>query len=309
MMWPKSAAKFDEGWMAVIRQGERLDIAHVIRPAGKRPQIRRCESFRIEKDEADALSRLAQGRSLKRCRCVSLLDENDYRLVQLEAPKVLPEERVQAMRWRLKDLIDFPVDTAALAVVDIPTEGGRQANVFAVAAPAGLIGDRMALYHDVSVSLQAIDIPEMAVRNVAVLFEEENRGLAFLALIEGDSLLTITYRGELYLSRRIELSSTALAQADDGKRAQLLERLALELQRTLDNFDRQYGFISVSRLLVASEFDCDGTTAALAGNLYLPVQAVDLAQTLDFTALPELRSAERQAQSLLAIGAALRTDA
>lgn len=308
-MWPKFAAKYDEGWLAVVRQGDRLDLAHVICAVGKRPEIRLCDSFRIEKDETDALSRLAQSRNLKRYRCATLLAESDYRVVQVEAPNVPAEERVQATRWLLKDQLDFPVASAALAVADIPTEGNRQANVFAVAAPAEVIGARMALFGEAKVALEAIDIPEMAVRNVAVLFEEENRGLAFLALIEGNGLLTITYRGELYLSRRIDLSSAALAQASEEKRGQLLERLALELQRTLDNFDRQYGFISVSRLLVASDYDCTGTTAALADNLYLPVQAVDLAPVADFNGLPELASLERQAQGLLAIGAALRTDA
>lgn len=306
-MWPKFAAKFDEGWMAVVRQGDRLDLAHVIRASGKPPQVRLCDSFRIEKDEADALARLAQSRGLKRFCCATLLDETDYRLVQIDAPTVPIAERVQAARWRLKDEVDFPVDNAALAVVDIPNEGARQAHVFAVASAASRIGERMKLFGDAKVPLEAIDIPEMAVRNVAVLFEEDNRGLAFLALIEGAGLLTITFRGELVLARRIDVSAKALAQADEERRKQMLERLALELQRTLDNFDRQYGFISVSRLVVASEHDCAGTTAALAENLYLPLQTFDLAQVVDFTAVPDLRSVERQAQSLLAIGAALRT--
>jgi MSHA biogenesis protein MshI len=295
--------------MSVVRHGDRIDLAHVIRPVGKRPEIRLCDSFRVEKNEADALSRLGQNRGLKRYHCATLLGENEYRLVQLDAPAVPVEERVQALRWRLKDAVDFPVEGAAIAVADIPTEGGRQASVFAVVAPATVIGERMALFHEKKVPLEAIDIPEMAVRNVAVLFEEANRGLAFLALTQGDGLLTITFRGELFLSRRIEIASDALAQADEERRRQMLERLALELQRTLDNFDRQHGFISVSRLLVASEFDCAGTAAALAENLYLPVQAADLATVADFAGLPELRSAERQAQSLLAIGAALRSEA
>lgn len=305
-MWPNFGVKFAEGWMSVVRHGDRIDLAHVISSLGKRPEIRLCDSFRVEKDEADALSRLVQSRGLKRYRCTALLGEEQYRVVQVDAPAVPPEERVQALRWRLKDAVDFPVDGAAIAVADIPTEGGRQASVFAVVAPAMVIGERMALFHEKQIPLEAIDIPEMAVRNVAALFEETNRGLAFLALTQGDGLLTITFRGELYLSRRIEISTTALADADPERRQQMLERLALELQRTLDNFDRQYGFISVSRLLVASEYDCAGTAAALAGNLYLPVQPADLAMIADFNALPELRSAERQAQSLLAIGAALR---
>ncbi|MBS1144444.1 MAG: hypothetical protein H6R14_1850 [Proteobacteria bacterium] len=306
-MWPNIGVKFEAGWMSVVRHGERIDLAHVIRAAGKRPEIRVCESFRIETGESDALSRLVLSRGLKRYRCALLLGEHDYRMVQVDAPAVPEEERLQALRWRLKDMVDFPVDGAAISVADIPTEGGRQASVFAVVAPATVIGERMALFHEKKIPLEAIDIPEMAVRNVAVLFEEENRGLAFLALTQGDGLLSITYRGELYLSRRIEIDSDALAQADEDRRRQILERLALELQRTLDNFDRQYGFISVSRLLVASEFDCAGTVAALVENLYLPVQAADLATVADFAGVPELRSAERQAHCLLAIGAALRS--
>ena len=47
----------------------------------------------------------------------------------------------------------------------------------------------------------------------------------------------------------------------------------------------------------------------LAENLYLPVAAVDMAQVADFESIPELRSPERQAQGLLAIGAALRSAA
>lgn len=308
-MWPKFAAKFEDGWLAVVRRGMRLDIAHVISAAGRRPEIRAFDSFHIENGEADALSRLAQSKKLKRFRCTTLLGENDYRLVQLDAPAVPVEERIQALRWRLKDVVDFPVETAALAVAEIPAEGGRQASIFAVAAPATAVGVQMTKFGQAKINLEAIDIPEMAVRNVAVLFEEPNRGLAFLVLNDDDSLLTITSQGELYLSRRIEMTAEALASEDVERRQLMRDRLALELQRTLDNFDRQYGFISVSRLLVATERDSAGLTAALAENLYLPVQAMDLGQVADFDTLPELRQAERQAQCLLAIGAALRTAA
>ena len=306
-MWPKFGVKLAEGWMAVVRNGDRMDLAHVISPEGGRPEIRAFDSFRIEQDIGDALSRLAQTRGLKRFRCSYLLDENDYRLVQLESPNVPDSERAQAVRWRMKDLVDFSVDTAVVAVAAIPSEG-RQENVFAVAAPASVIGERMNMFGAAKLQLDAIDIPEMAVRNVAALFEENNRGLAFLMLAGDDGLLTITYRGELYLSRRLEISVKTLAEADGERRCQMLERLALELQRTLDNFDRQYGFISVSRLIVATEYDCAGTVAALAANLYLPVAALDLSQVADFNDIPELRSTERQAQGLLAIGAALRSN-
>jgi MSHA biogenesis protein MshI len=308
-MWPKFAAKFEDGWLALVSHRARLDLAHVIRPVGKRPQIAAFDSFRIEQNEVDALLRLAQGRDLKRHRCATLLAENDYRLAQVDAPAVPAAERVQALRWKLKDLVDFPVETAAIGVADIPADNARQASVFAVAAAATVIGERMKQFQDARLNLEAIDIPEMAVRNIATLFEEANRGLAFLLLSDDDSLLVITYQGELYLSRRIEMTAEALSPDDLDRRMQMRERLALELQRTFDNFDRQFGFISVARLLVATEKDSVGLTAALGENLYIPVEAMDLAQVADFDGIPELRLVERQAQGLLAIGAALRTSA
>lgn len=306
-MWSKFGVKLASGWGAVVRQGSRLDLVHASTSAGRHPVVHAFDSFRIETDEADALSRLATARNLKRLRCVTLLEEGQYSLLQLEAPDVPAAERVDALRWRLKDSVDFPVADAALAVLDIPADGVRQPGVLAVAAGAAVVGERMALFGKAKLSLAAIDIPELAVRNVAALFEDENRGLAFVSLTDAGCLLVITFRGELVLSRRIDLTAAAVARADAERRQQLLERLGLELQRTLDNFDRQYGYVSVSRLLLASEHDAAGVVAALADSLYLPVQAMDLGTVLDCSAVPELQGAERQAQGLMAIGAALRT--
>jgi MSHA biogenesis protein MshI len=306
-MWSKFAAKTADGWVAVVRRTARLDVARVVRATGGRPEILALDSFQIEQDEAESLGRLAHSKFLQRNQCVTLLAETDYRLVQVDAPTVPTEERLQALRWRLKDMVDFPVDTAVLAVADIPTDAGRQASVFVVAAPAVTVSGCMARFAQAKINLQAIDIPEMAVRNVAVLFEETNRGLAFLLLNEDHSVLVITYKGELYLSRRIDMTAEALSPEDSERRLAMRERLALELQRTLDNFDRQYGFISVSRLVVATEKDSAGLVAALGENLYLPLLAMDLSDVADFSTLPELRQLERQAQGVLAIGAALRT--
>lgn len=296
----------------MVRTGERIDLAHVVRPIGERPEIRLLESFALQNGEADALERLRAARNLKVFRCATLLAEGDYRLLQIDAPAVPAEEKVQAARWRLKDMVDFPVENAAIGILDIPLKdggAGRQPTAFAVIAPAQTVGERMQLFDGAKVSLEAIDVPELAQRNVAALFEEANRGLAFLSLANGDGLLTITYGGELYQARRIDLSAKAMAEADPERRQILIERLVLELQRTLDTFDRQFSFISVARLVIASDYPVGGLLEALSENLYVPVQAMDLATVADFPSLPELKAPERQAQCLRAIGAALREDA
>lgn len=298
--------------MALVRSGERIDLAHVVRLPGGRPEICQLDSFRIDSGETEAIGRLRGAHNLKTFRCTTLLAESDYRLLQVDAPSVPPDEKVQAVRWRLKDMVDFPVENAALGVLDIPLKegsGGRQPALFAVIAPAQTVGARMAIFEVAKVPLEAIDVPEVAQRNVSALLEDANRGLAFLSLVDGNSLLTITYGGELYLARHIEVSASVLAEADTERRQMLVERLVLDLQRTLDNFDRQFNFISVARLVVACDREVEGLMAALAENLYVPVMAMDLATAADFPAVPELRNPERQAQCLFAIGAALREDA
>lgn len=308
-MFSKWRAKTGAGWVGVVRQGDRLDLAHVIRGPGARPEIRLCESFRVERDLVDALQRLGQSRNLKQQQCTTLLSGEDYRLAQQEAPDVPAAERVQAMRWRLKDMVDFPLDDAAIAIADIPGDSNRQPGVFAIAAPAARIVDKMKQFADAKLSLAAIDIPEMAVRNVAELFEQENRGLALLHVSAAESLLVVTWHGELVLSRHMDVAGDALEAADPERRGMLLERLALELQRTLDNFDRQFSYIPVARMVVAAELQGEAILEALRTNLYLPVAPADLAEVADFPSLPELRDAARQAQALLAIGAAMRTAA
>jgi MSHA biogenesis protein MshI len=268
------------------------------------------ESFRIERDVADALKALGDARKLKSHRITTLLANGQYHLAQFETPAVPVEERAEALRWKFKDTVDFPVDTASIGVLDVPMESGgtRQPMVYAVAAGLSAISPLMKTFDASKVPLDAIDIPELAQRNVAALFEEENRGLAFLALDDTGGLLTITYRGELYAVRRIEVSATQLAEADADRRSTLLERVMLELQRTLDNFDRQYSFISVAGLMTATCPAVPDLQSYLAQNLYVQVREMNLANVFDLTAVPELTgNQELQAQYLLAIGAALRT--
>lgn len=308
-MLPSFRAKKQGGWMAVVPAGAHLDLAHVVRRPAGRPELRLLESYTAESGLPATLTRLRSARQLGKFRCTTLLREGDYRLMQVEAPDVPPAELAQALRWRLKDMVDFPVEAAAVDALAIPVEtagGGRAPNVFAVAAPRPVIADCMAAFHEARVPLEAIDIPEIALRNVVALFEEPNRGVAGLAFVADSGWLVITYGGELYLSRRIDVSAAALADAEPERRQMLLERVALELQRTLDTFDRQYGFISVVRLLVTAERPVEGLQPFLAENLFVPVQMLDLAEVLDSPAVPELADPVRQAQCLLAVGAALR---
>jgi len=295
------------GWLAVGMGQDGLLLAAVRQDAG-RPQVLWAAA---DEGPAPDLAAVAKVRGLAGARLVTLMPPGSYQIVQMNAPAVPRTEWKDALRWQLKDFIDFPVEKATFDVLEIPTVAyapSRPPMVFVVVAANTEVAALMQRFDRLKLKLEAIDIPELAQRNVAALLEDENRGLALLNFDRGGGLLVLTFKGELYASRRIDIPLDQLAMADEPRRQSLFERIGLELQRTLDAFDRQYSFISISRLLLAPRPGLEGLLDHLAGVLYVPVENIDLAPCLDLAAVPELQPPVEQSRYLLCIGAALRPE-
>ncbi len=309
-MLPFFATRHKPGWMAILPQGGGVTLAHVVHDHNARPEVRLLDTFAAEAGELDALQRLSHARQLKSYACTTLMNASECNVTQLDAPAVPKEERKEALRWALKESVSYPVDSACVDVLDIPGDGlsaGRSAGVLVVSASEQAVRARVKVFDEAKISLEAVDIPEMAQRNVAALLEEDNRGLAFLRIDESGMMLTLTFHGELVAARRGEVTTSQLNGHDAEQRARVRERLGLELQRSLDNFDRQYGHIPVSKVVLATYPRVEGLADELRTNTYAPLHEMDLSPVLDFPAIPELRNTEYQAKHLLAIGAALRT--
>lgn len=297
------------GWLAILPQDRWVTLAHVVREPDSRPEVRALDNFSLEKDEAEALQRLRVSRQLKTYACTTLMGSGEYNVNQLDAPPVPKEERREALRWALKEMVSYPLESACVEVLDIPNTvltAGRSAGVLVVSAAESAVRSRVAVFEQAKIALDALDIPELAQRNVAALLEDENRGLAFLRIDEAGMMLTLTFRGELIAVRRGEINTLQLNEIDADRRARVKERLQLDLQRSLDNFDRQYSQIPISRVVLASYPQVENLAAELAKNTYVPVQEMNLSSVMDFPAVPELRDTQYQAKNLLAIGAALR---
>jgi len=294
----------------MVLQRDGIAAASVRRtPVGK-PAVA-VASFFSGAPGLDTLEKAAKDLHSANYRCTTVLAGGDYQFMSVEAPNVPRAELKTAMRWRLKDILDFPVDDATYDVLDIPLDPNAaarpQQSIFAVASRNSVIQARQKLFTQAKIRLRTIDIPEMAQRNVSALLEPEGRGLAMLSFGEDGGLLTVSWRGELYLSRRIDVTLAQLLDADQERRHQSFDKITLELQRSLDNFERQFSFISVAKLVLAPS-GAEGLQDYLAGNLYTRVETLDLGQVLDLEGIPELEGAARQQRFFLAIGAALRVE-
>lgn len=300
--------KIEPGWLSVAMREGRVDFVHLRREQGRKPRVLLADSVEKGADDEATLSALRKPMRLERYRCTAMLSHGQYQLIQTDAVAGTPDEARETVRWKLKDQVEFPVDTAAIDLLPIPSDG-RTPQVFAALSPESTIAPLVQAFQTAKVPLAAIDLPEISQRNLAALFEEKGRGQATLVFDDDEGLLTFTLNGELLVARHVELTARQLMTADDDRRGTLFERIALDVQRSLDNFDRLYSSVPLAHLLVAPIPGVDGFCSHLRANLTVPVVPLELSSVLDFGAVPALLDPLRQFQALRAIGAALREEA
>lgn len=295
--------------MSVSFRGKSVLFVGVKR-SGSKIQVVSFATRQLTESTSQELAKICGALNLSGSNFSTLLGHGEYQLQVVEAPNVPTEELKSAVRWLIKDQLSYHVDEAMIDILQIPSARQvteRPKSLYVVAASKDVINKRMNLFVRAKLELNVIDIPEMAQRNIAALFEDEGRALAVLAFDETGGMLTFTSAGELYLARRIEITLGQLQDADESLRKQYIERLELEVQRSMDYFDRQFNHVTVSRLLVALPARI-GLVDALRENLYVPVELLDLSQVLDMSKMPELEGAEAQFDAFYALGAALRQE-
>jgi MSHA biogenesis protein MshI len=296
------------GLLAVTIEPEELKFAHV-RYVRDRPRATRWWSVpSADSGQADALQRSAKENGFSRSTVTTLLEPADYQILLVEPPKVPADELRAAIRWKIKDLLEYHIDDATVDVFEVrdDKEGGAQAKaMYAVATPNEVVQKRIGLFEQARLPLKVVDIPEMAQRNIAALFESPDRATAMLAFSSWGGLLTISFRGELLLARRLEVTSVQLGQREHGDHYR--ERVATEITRSLDIYERQRLSVGVGELLLAPLPQDAGLEEFLRSRLYVQVASADLPKVMDFAGDNE-PSIEDQWQYFHLFGAALRVE-
>lgn len=303
------------GWIGCAPHGDQIAVALVQRCAGAKPAIR-WSADAPWAQPTRALQQLRRSRALHRHRRVALLQRSQYQCVAMDAPADVPRpDWAAAVRWLLKDTVDFAVDSAAIDVLAVPegTSYRAQKQIIAVAAAAAQVRPLVEQAADAGTPWQAIDITETALRNLSALVEPEGRAQALLHCQAGHATLVVTYGGELLSTRQLELAlalpDVADANADAATRTLAYDQAGLELQRTLDGIERAFGQVTLARLLISPMPGVQALCDHLGPLLYVPVAPLDLTEVLDFSAVPDLLADPALLnRHLCAIGAALRED-
>ncbi len=239
----------------------------------------------------------------------AVLPADAYQLQLVELPNVPADELHAAVRWRIKDLIEYPLDEAVVEVFEMPrhTNSANMRPGYAVVSRNDDVLQQIELVKQADLRMDVIDIPELCIRNIAVRLPQDRDGVAFMHLVEDCGFLTVTRQGVLHLVRRIDTGNRLLAEAA-GDRFMLQERIAgiaLEVQRSLDYYESHYDCQPITEIVLGPGPAVDTLATALAEQLGLTVSPLRLE---DLFRMESELSAEEQGSCLLAVGAALRSD-
>jgi len=288
-------------------------------------------------DEAQLQQQLA-GLGLAGGEVLALLDADAYQILKIDTPNVPQDELKAAARWQIKDLLEVPLDELTLDVMHVGDDQPRaHKQLFVVAGSNRAIERVSKLGAAAGLPLDVVDIAETALRNLqsaaAAAEELSKRATAALLLQGTQCLLTICAHGELFYTRRLDWDARLLKRAtqtsapkadapaplgyeympgDDlafnGLDAELESSpLVLELQRSIDVWERSWPDLPLARLYLAAPEHGQELAALLQRELGLRTSAIDPAALFPGFE-PAAHGPAAYAACLPLLGALLRQD-
>lgn len=233
--------------------GDRLALARV-NHAGA-PQV---ESLAVY--DAPAAQRARTVRELRnegvfaQAQVQLLLAPGQYDLHHAPAPVVPAEEMRDALRWQLRGSLPYPPEEAVVDYIPLPRPAQANTpsqNLMVVTARRAAVIEAVAPLVDNGIDVDAVDIPELAQHQLALgsMRKIDTRSVAWLAFDPDTCLFTVHCGGELAFARRMLLPGSAAQDAADAV-AHFCERIAVQIQRSIDLYERQSGLPPVARIVL-----------------------------------------------------------
>ncbi|MDF1760059.1 MAG: hypothetical protein P1U40_05950 [Coxiellaceae bacterium] len=165
--------------------------------------------------------------------CCWVLHANDYRMLLIDRPQVPPTEYAAAAQWLIKDMIDFPAESAVLDAFEPASSLTSQKNkLHVVVAQKEYLKSFKQVIDASGLNLVKITIQEIALRNLMALSEQQP--VALLQLGDSRSLIMATDHQQIAMMRTINLG---LRQLESGQ--QEPSRLIEEEQRSIKYYIEQ----------------------------------------------------------------------
>lgn len=238
-MFPNSPAyKNNEESCALEIRNDGIAYARIYRPqqSGERAILKECGFYKggnMPEQLADSLGLIANRHNNKDAICNWVLYPKYYRLLLTNAPNVPRDEYKDALRWQIKDMVDYPPNDIALDTF-APTSFSQTdpPKLYVIVAQSSFLQKIVALIRQATFNLKTIDIKEFAIRNL--IMEQSNlaQPVGFLHLYDSECLMTIIKDNQLYFVRHIPITPD-ITQEPLG---QDFTKISNEIQKSLDYY-------------------------------------------------------------------------
>ena len=237
-----------------------------------------CFSKKCDKSEyLTHLKEWVSEHNLSGQNCHVVLSSSQYKTFPVERPQVEEAEISDAVQWKVKDLLDYPLDEAVIDVYEFPKDAlrGRPEQVSVVSSRSSIIQGLVNTVQDAGLKLISIDIVDLALRNVASrLVESEGQSAALLYLRAGNGMIVLIKNDMLYFSRHFDFSLEALNDVE--QQDNVIQHLALEVQRSFDYFDSQMAQVPPQCLYLVGPTPNLPLANMLGGSISAQVKVLDM---------------------------------
>lgn len=160
-----------------------------------------------------------------------------YQLVQLDKPALAAEEMLQALPWQVKDLVSIAPEDIVADYIDLPGHSGTQAKINVVVASLSWLKQLVSIVSSAGGVIASIQPEEWLAAELLPV--ASHASMLLVHQPEQELLIQIVRDGLLYFSRRTRGFGKLHLSTEADLRSGTLDRLQLELQRSMDYFESQ----------------------------------------------------------------------
>jgi len=250
----KHDAGSKQGIVAISFLANGMAIAITRYNENNRPRLVFCDFITTPQQHwLEQLTALTKAHKLEQYDCHVLLAHEQYRNFSIEIPLVNGDELKQAVRWRIAEMLNYPVDQAVIDYYPLPksNRANRAPLLEVISCDDALVKPLVHTCKQAGLQVKVIDIQETALRNLATLLPENQQGVAVLHLQANNAHIIIEKAGAIYLSRKFDFNANFLTSNSFDSDSQILNErntLALEIQRSFDYVENYFDIPPITSL-------------------------------------------------------------
>ncbi|MFT5755762.1 MAG: MSHA biogenesis protein MshI [Alteromonadaceae bacterium] len=207
--------------------------------------------------------------------CQVVLSSEQYQIIQVNKPNVPESEILGALKWQVKDLVPYSPENMILDYFDGPILVGTAEKINVVCAELSVLKKIVERLKKEDLPVTMITIAEFA---FAKLLPVQSSPCLLVCQREDEEiLLLIVQDGHVYFHRRLRGYTQISTKSEDELAMTVIDSLSLEIQRSIDYFERQLKQAPIKSIKVIIPIANEGFLARkLAENTHIPVELLSM---------------------------------